>query len=75
MDTPTEPVSIAELPALLKRAGGQPIVLSDGNGAKGYLVPAEYFERLMARLEDLEDVVLVKERLAGPFVEVSLDEL
>ncbi len=33
------------------------------------------YEQLLDRLEDLEDVLLVKERVHGPFIEVSLDDL
>ena len=38
----------------------------------------DYYERLMAYLEDLEDLEdakVVQERIGGPFVEVTLDEL
>ena len=38
----------------------------------------DYYERLMAYLEDLEDLEdakLVQERSGGPFVEVTHDEL
>ena len=45
------------------------------NRPEAYLLPAAYYERLMAYLEDLEDAKLVRERANGPFVEVSLDEL
>jgi antitoxin StbD len=36
---------------------------------------AAHYERLLARIADLEDAQKVKERSAGPFVEVALDDL
>jgi hypothetical protein len=33
------------------------------------------YERLLERIEDLEDALLAKERANGPFVEVNLDDL
>jgi antitoxin StbD len=36
---------------------------------------AEYYEQLLARLEDLENAKLIRERGNGPFVEVTLDAL
>jgi len=33
------------------------------------------YERLLERVEDLDDALLVKERGNGPFIEVSLDDL
>ena len=45
------------------------------NRPEAYLISAAHYERLMAYLEDLEDIAHVRERSTGPFVEVSLDEL
>jgi prevent-host-death family protein len=36
---------------------------------------ASDYERLLERVEDLEDALLVKERAHGPFIEVELDDL
>jgi antitoxin StbD len=36
---------------------------------------ADYYEQLLARMDDLEDAYLVREHAAGPFVEVKLDDL
>ena len=47
----------------------------DHNRPEAYLLPAAYYEKLIACLEDLEDARLVRERADGPFVEVSLDNL
>jgi len=45
------------------------------NKAEVYLLPAAYYEMLMAYLEDLEDAQLVRERSQGQFVKLSLDDL
>ena len=72
-------VSVTELKRdfanIIKQADDRPIAILNHNRPEAYLLPAAHYERLMARLEDLEDAKLVQERLNGPFVEVSLDEL
>ena len=72
-------VSVAELKRnfadILKQADECPVAILNHNRPEAYLLPAAYYERLMAYLEDLEDAKLVRERANGPFVEVSLDEL
>ena len=60
---------------ILKEAEDGPIAVLNHNRPEAYLLPAGHYERLMARLEDLEDAQLVRERAAGPFVEVDLDAL
>jgi antitoxin StbD len=71
-------VSVTELKRnfadILKRADECPVAILNHNRPEAYLLPAAYYERLMAYLEDLEDAKLVWERANGPFVEVSLDE-
>lgn len=72
-------VSVTELKrnfaGILKQADECPVAILNHNRPEAYLLPAAYYERLMAYLEDLEDAKLVRERADGPFVEVSLDEL
>ena len=72
-------VSVTELKrnfaGILKQADECPVAILNHNRPEAYLLPAAYYERLMAYLEDLEDAKLVRERANGPFVEVSLDEL
>lgn len=72
-------VSVTELKRnyanILKQADDNPVAVLNHNRPEAYLVPAPYYERLMAHLEDLEDAKLVRERAGGPFVEVELDEL
>ena len=72
-------VSVTELKRnfadIIKQADECPVAILNHNRPEAYLLPAAYYERLMAYLEDLEDANLVQERANGPFVEVSLDEL
>ncbi|NTV13523.1 MAG: type II toxin-antitoxin system Phd/YefM family antitoxin [Desulfobulbaceae bacterium] len=72
-------VSVTELKrnyaGILKQAEECPIAVLNHNRPEAYLIPAAHYERLMAVLEDLEDAKLVRERGAGPFVEVYPDEL
>ena len=60
---------------IIQQADDSPIAILNHNRPEAYLVPAAHYERLMAYLEDLEDAKLVQERIGGPFVEVTLDEL
>ncbi|OGQ88237.1 MAG: prevent-host-death protein [Deltaproteobacteria bacterium RIFOXYD12_FULL_56_24] len=72
-------VSVTELKrnfaAILQQADDSPVAILNHNRPEAYLLPAAYYERLMAYLEDMEDAKLVRERGDGPFVEVGLDEL
>jgi len=72
-------VSVTELKRnyanILKEADECPVAVLNHNRPEAYLLPAAHYERLMAYLEDLEDVKVVRERAAGPFVEVNPDEL
>lgn len=51
------------------------IAVLNNNKPEAYLVPAEAYQHLLERLEDLEDAILVMTRQNEPTVEVSLDEL
>jgi antitoxin StbD len=72
-------VSVTELKRnyaeILKQADDAPVAVLNHNRPEAYLLPASHYERLIAYLEDLEDAKLVRERVSGPFVEVSLDDL
>jgi antitoxin StbD len=72
-------VSVTELKRnyadILKQADDAPIAVLNHNRPEAYLLPASHYERLMAYMEDLEDAKLVREREAGPFIEVTLDSL
>lgn len=75
----TMSTSITELKrnfaGILKQAENEPIAVLNHNRPEAYLLPAEYYERLIAYMEDLEDAKLVRERLSGPFVEVNIHDL
>ncbi len=72
-------VSVTELKRnyaeILKQADDAPVAVLNHNRPEAYLLPASHYERLMAYLEDLEDAKLVRERAAGPFIEVNLADL
>ncbi|WP_243438632.1 type II toxin-antitoxin system Phd/YefM family antitoxin [Fundidesulfovibrio soli] len=72
-------VSVTELKrnlsAILSEAGDDPVAVLNHNRPEAYLLSAAYYEKLLERLEDLEDARLVRERSDGPFVEVDIDGL
>ncbi len=72
-------VSVAELKrnfsAIVSEVEDGAVAILNHNKPEAYLLPAAYYERLLERLEDLEDIRLVKERGDGPFVKVDLDDL
>jgi antitoxin StbD len=72
-------VSVTELKRnfadIIRQADDGAIAVLNHNKPEAYLLPARMYERLMAYLEDLEDIKLVQERANGPFVEVSLADL
>ncbi|HCF5250759.1 TPA: type II toxin-antitoxin system prevent-host-death family antitoxin [Pseudomonas aeruginosa] len=72
-------VSISELKknpsGILAGAGGMPVAVLNHNRVMGYLVPAEFYEQLMERLDDLELVEVVNAHLGEEPIPVRLDEL
>lgn len=72
-------VSITELRrnlgAIIEEAGDAAIAILNHNKPTAYLVPAEAFEALIDKLEDLELAELARQRQGGKTVKVSLDEL
>lgn len=72
-------VSVTELKRnfaeIIQQADDGPVAILNHNRPEAYLLPAAHYERLLAYVEDLEDAKLVQERIGGPFVEVTLDEL
>lgn len=55
-------------------AADTPVAVLNHNRPEAYLLSAKHYEQLLARLEDLEDVELVRQREQGPFVERTLDD-
>ncbi|EPR36146.1 prevent-host-death family protein [Alkalidesulfovibrio alkalitolerans DSM 16529] len=72
-------VSVTELKrnlaSILTQAGDDPVAVLNHNKPEAYLLSAALYERLLQRIEDLEDARLVQERQDGPFVEVNLRDL
>lgn len=60
-------VSVSELKknpsAVLSAANGSPVAVLNHNRVMGYMVPAEVFEAMVERLDDLELAQLAKARL------------
>lgn len=74
-------VSVSELKknpsAVLSGAGGAPVAVLNHNRVMGYMVPADVFEAMMERLDDLELIRVARERIEAnePTVRVALEDL
>ncbi len=72
-------VSVTELKrkfsSIINETEDDAVAILNHNRPEAYLLSAAYYERLLEKLEDLEDAKLVRERADGPFVKVRLDEL
>ena len=72
-------VSVSELKknpsGVLAGAGGMPVAVLNHNRVMGYMVPAELYEQMMERLDDLELAEIVKARSGEEPIPVRLDEL
>lgn len=72
-------VSVSELKknpsAVLKDGHGLPVAVLNHNRVMGYMVPAEIFEAMMERLDDLDLAELIKSRQHETPVSVDIDDL
>lgn len=72
-------VSVSELKknpsGVMAGAAGMPVAVLNHNRVMGYMVPAELYEQMLDRLDDLELVEMVKARAAETAVAVTLDDL
>ena len=72
-------ISISDLKknpsAAIAAADGFPVAILNRNTPMAYLVPAEAWEILMDRLEDIELAEIVRARAGEVGIEVSIDEL
>lgn len=72
-------VSVSELKknpsAVLSGARGGPVAVLNHNRVMGYMVPADVFEAMMERLDDMDLAELVRARSHETSVPVSLDDL
>lgn len=71
--------SISELKknpmAVVEQADGFPVAVLNRNQPAFYCVPAEAYEVLMDKLEDLELAQIVQSRMDQEEIEVSIDDL
>lgn len=71
--------SISELKknpmAVIKQAEGFPVAVLNRNQPVFYCIPADAYEQLMDKLEDIELAEIVRQRQNSPEIEVSLDDL
>lgn len=71
--------SISELKknpmAVIEQGDGFPVAVLNRNQPAFYCVPAEAYEAMMDKLEDIELAALVEERKDQPEIEVSIDDL
>jgi antitoxin StbD len=71
--------SISELKknpmAVVEQGEGFPVAVLNRNQPAFYCVPAEAYELLMDKLEDMELSALVKVRKDQPEIEVNIDDL
>lgn len=71
--------SISELKknpmAVVAQADGFPVAVLNRNKPEFYCVPADAYEAMLDKLEDIELAQIVKERLGQDEVEVRLDDL
>ncbi|MGY2138128.1 type II toxin-antitoxin system Phd/YefM family antitoxin [Pseudomonas reactans] len=72
-------VSVSELKknpsAVMSSAHGGPVAVLNHNRVMGYMVPADVFEAMMDRIDDLELAELVRARSHETPVPVNLDDL
>ncbi|WP_040262643.1 type II toxin-antitoxin system Phd/YefM family antitoxin [Pseudomonas massiliensis] len=72
-------VSVSELKknpsGIMAGAGGLPVAVLNHNRVMGYMVPADIYEAMLERLEDLELAEIAKARAHETPVPVNLDDL
>ena len=72
-------VSITDLKknpsSVIKEAEGAPVVILNHNRPSAYIVPADAFEAMLERLDDLEIKKTVRKRQSEKSIPVSLDAL
>ena len=61
--------------AVVEQGEGFPVAVLNRNQPAFYCVPAEAYELLMDKLEDMELTALVKARINQPEIEVNIDDL
>ena len=71
--------SISELKknpmSVIEQGGGFPVAVLNRNQPAFYCVPADAYEALIDKLEDIELASIVKQRQNSAEIEVSIDDL
>ncbi len=71
--------SISELKknpmSVIEQGGGFPVAVLNRNQPAFYCVPADAYEALMDKLEDIELAALVVQRKDSTEIEISIDDL
>ena len=71
--------SISELKknpmAVVEQADGFPVAVLNRNKPEFYCIPADAYEAMLDKLEDIELAQIVKERMGQDEVEISIDDL
>ena len=71
--------SISELKknpmAVVEQADGFPVAVLNRNQPAFYCIPAQAYELLMDKLEDMELAQIVEQRRGQPEIEVDIDDL
>jgi antitoxin StbD len=61
--------------AVIKSAEGQPVAILNHNRVVGYLISPDAFENILEALDDMHLNEIAEERIGGPTISVSLDDL
>ena len=72
-------VSVSDLKknpsAVVEAAGGKAVAILNHNRPVAYVVPVDEYERMLEALDDAELASIAKQRMGGPSVKVSVDDL
>ena len=72
-------VSVSDLKknpsAVVEAASGKAVAILNHNRPVAYVVPVDEYERMLEALDDAELASIAKQRMGGPSVKVSVDEL
>lgn len=61
--------------AIMEAANGEPVAILNHNSVMAYMVPAQVYEAMLDRLDDLELVEIAKSRADEKGVPVNIDDL
>ncbi|MCU7920201.1 MAG: type II toxin-antitoxin system Phd/YefM family antitoxin [Candidatus Thiodiazotropha sp. (ex Epidulcina cf. delphinae)] len=61
--------------SVISQGDGAPVAILNRNEPVFYAVPADAYEELINKLEDVELAAIVRARLDQPEIEVALDDL